>query len=224
MDKIFRDNNYLIIESGGTRYNLTVLNTVYNRYLDGDGRDVIQIFQNAPLNSGAKQVIIDVVDVTGGNWENDLAVIYTVPSLEAFLRLNTALIPTGGGGGGGLTYVATDATLNGDGTPGFPLSVVPVLASYEERFDPFIALIASAWHTIIVPNTPINELITVVCKTSTANVVIGVRMVGSGLQRRIQIDGESATSFNVRTDALGQIQLFTDNILNTDFYVTSYLF
>jgi len=224
MDKLYRDNNYLIIEIGGVRFNLAAINTVYNRFLDGEGRDIIQIFQNGPSNGGAKEAIIDVVDVAGGNWVDNLAVVYTVPSLEAFLRINTALIPTGGGGGGGLTYVATDATLDGDGTPGFPLSVVPVLASYEERFDAFLAIVGGVWESVIVPNTPINELITVVCKTSTANVVVGVRMVGSGLNRRIQIDGESATSFNVKTDMLGKIEIYTDNIMNTEFFVTSYLF
>jgi len=123
MDKLYRDNNYLIIEIGGVRFNLAAINTVYNRFLDGEGRDIIQIFQNGPSNGGAKEAIIDVVDVAGGNWVDNLAVVYTVSSLEAFLRINTALIPTDGGGGG-LTYVATDATLDGDGTPGFPLSVI----------------------------------------------------------------------------------------------------
>ena len=48
----------------------------------------------------------------------------SVAELESFLYENTGFIVLGGGGGGGITYVATDATLSGDGTPAFPLSVV----------------------------------------------------------------------------------------------------
>ena len=143
--------------------------------------------------------------------------------LDDLLLSNLGACSTGGGGGG-ITYVATDTTLTGDGTPGFPLSVVPIISSYDERFDPFLAIVGNVWETLIVPNTPIHRIINVVAKTSTANVIVGVRMVGSGLNRRIQIDGESATSFNVSTDMFGQIEVYSSNILATDFYVTSYLF
>jgi len=158
----------------------------------------------------------DIVDELGAPY-------LSADDLDSLLLTNLGACATGGGGGG-ITYVATDATLSGDGTPGFPLSVVPIISAYDERFDPFLAIVGNVWETLIVPNTPIHKLITVIAKTSTANVIVGVRMVGSGLNRRIQIDGESATSFNVSTDMFGQIEVYSSNIGSTDFYVTSYLF
>lgn len=59
----------------------------------------------------------DLIDITTGLPFPD------ADTLESLLNNNLG-IAAGGGGGGGLTYVATDATLNGDGTPAFPLSVV----------------------------------------------------------------------------------------------------
>ena len=222
MHKIYIDNNYLIVEYGGELYNFSIINTIYSRYTDG-GVDRIEIVEGVVFGNSPKRFVIIATDVVAGDWEDNLAVVYTLATLTQFLRINTAIIPTGGGGGG-LTYVATDATLNGDGTPGFPLSVVPIISSYDERFDPFLAIVGNVWETLIVPNTPIHKIITVVIKTSTANVIVGVREVGSGLQRRIQIDGESATSFNVSTDMFGQIEIYSSNIGSTEFYVTSYLF
>ena len=222
MHKIYRDNNYLIVEYGGELYNFSIINTIYSRYTDG-GVDRIEIVEGVVFGNSPKRFVIIVTDVVAGDWEDNLAVVYTLATLTAFFRENTAIIPTGGGGGG-LTYVATDATLVGDGTPGFPLSVVPIISSYDERFDPFLAIVGNVWETLIVPNTPIHKIITVVIKTSTANVIVGAREVGSGLQRRIQIDGESATSFNVSTDMFGQIEIYSSNIGSTEFYVTSYLF
>lgn len=59
----------------------------------------------------------DLIDITTG------LPFISADDLESKLNNSLGLV-AGGGGGGGITYVATDATLTGDGTPAFPLSVV----------------------------------------------------------------------------------------------------
>lgn len=57
----------------------------------------------------------DIVDELGAPY-------LSADDLDSLLLTNLGACATGGGGGG-ITYVATDATLSGDGTPGFPLHV-----------------------------------------------------------------------------------------------------
>jgi len=113
-------------------------------------------------------------------------------------------------GGGGLTSVATDATLTGDGTPGDPLSVASTPDQYEERWDLLNSLIGGAWHTIGTTANP-DRVISVVFDSNVNNNSCGARAVGSSLNRRLVIDKDSTVFFNVMTDATGQIQVYTTN-------------
>ena len=126
-------------------------------------------------------------------------------------------------GGGFLTYVATDATLTGDGRFGNPLSVVPAPDVYEERFDLFNAVVGGAWHTVIVPAVPVNRVITVLINVQSPNITVGVRSVLSALNRYGLIDGDGSVTMDVKTDGLGQIQVYTTSVLSASFAVTSYL-
>ena len=128
-----------------------------------------------------------------------------------------------GGGVPYLTYVATDETLTGDGTFDNPLSVVPLIERYEEKFDPFLALINASWHNIIVPSAPINRVISVLISVNSPNITAGVRQVGSGFNRYGLIDGDGNITMNVKTNALGQIEVFTSNLASTTFTVLSYI-
>ena len=123
---------------------------------------------------------------------------------------------------GYLTYVATDATLTGDGTPGFPLKVVPLIDKYEERFDPFQGIVNGAWHTI--GGFPPNRIISIICEATQNSKNMGVRRTGSIINRQVELNAQSTASFSVETDMAGQIEVFTTNIASTNFYVESYLF
>jgi len=127
------------------------------------------------------------------------------------------------GGSGFLTYVAHDATLTGDGTPAFPLKVVPLIGNYEERFDPFLPLVGGAWHVISLAGLPSNRLVEILCGPQINNQVVGIREIGSLLNRSVRLDVDSSFTMTVRTNALGQIEIFATSLSN-DFYVTAYLF
>ena len=112
--------------------------------------------------------------------------------------------------GSALTAVATDATLTGDGTFGNPLSVVPSSDFYEERWDSLTSLVGGAWHTINTGASP-NSLISIVIDSNINNNTCGIRAVGSGLNRTLVIDKDSTSYWIVKTDASGDIQIFTTN-------------
>ena len=122
----------------------------------------------------------------------------------------------------GLTAVSTDATLTGDGTPGNPLSVVPLIDKYEERFDPFLGIVNGAWHTI--GGFPPNRIISIICEATQNSKNMGVRRTGSIINRQVELNAQSTASFTVETDMAGQIEVFTTNPASTNFYVESYLF
>jgi hypothetical protein len=110
-------------------------------------------------------------------------------------------------GAGYLTYVATDATLTGDGTPSNPLSVVPDADLYEERFDLLAPLVVSAWHSIHTGQP--NRLLAISIDSDVNNNLCGVRATGSGLSRFLSIDKDSTSYWMVKADALGDIEVYT---------------
>jgi hypothetical protein len=113
---------------------------------------------------------------------------------------------------GFLTYVATDSTLTGDGTPANPLSVVPIGDTYQERWDILTPLMPSAWHPI-PSGAPANSLLTIAIDSNVNNNTVGVRQIGSSLQRLLTIDKDSTAFFIVRADVSSDIEIYT---LDTD--------
>lgn len=146
----------------------------------------------------------------------------SVDELEDFLYENTGFISVDlTGSGGYLTYVATDATLSGDGTALYPLSVVPEVDKYQERFDSLSSLVGGAWHTIPT-SAPANSLITIVIDSNINNNSCGVRAVGSGLNRRVTIDRDSTSYWIVKTNIDSDIEIYTTST-DSQIFVESYL-
>lgn len=145
------------------------------------------------------------------------------PSADAFDdKMAEALGDAAGTAANGyLTYVATDATLSGDGTVGSPLSVVPDADTYTERWDLLASLIPAAWHTIPT-GAPAGSIISIVIDSNINNNNVGIRAVGSGLSRILTIDKDSTAYFLTKVDASGDIEIYTLNT-NVIIYVESYL-
>ena len=92
---------------------------------------------------------------------------------------------------------------------------------FEERFDQFNATLVGVWETVVLVGAPADMNISVLVCANSNNTTSGVREVGSVLNRLVVSDNDSPFPLTVKTDSMGQIQVYTTNI-TTDFYVISY--
>ena len=102
MSKIYRSGNYIIIEKDGKVYEYAISKTVYT--FDND-KTISLIESNVGEDAQGKTKIF-TTDINLGLWENDLAVVYTVPTLITFLRENTGFNTASGGSGAVYTCTA----------------------------------------------------------------------------------------------------------------------
>jgi len=142
---------------------------------------------------------------------------YDEAGLLLFLRTYTGILPEAGAFAG----VATDATLTGTGVIGDPLSVVPA-PNYEEKWSPFAPLVVGVWHVVVVPGAPANEIVNILISNGANNALSGVRAVGSGLLKVARADIDSPFLMVVKTDGVGQIEVYT-TVITTVFNLESFL-
>lgn len=84
-----------------------------------------------------------------------------------------------------------------------------MLNKYQEKWTLYNATLNAAWETIVIADALPNSTIEVTCENNTAaNRDMGVRQVGSVLNRFVTATTRSATSFMVRTNSLKQIQVY----------------
>ena len=222
--KIYISGNFIIAEDLASRqpyFKLSVDKTYhlrdqtdtfafFNNTTSQRVDDVTRIMQmgtmpdwNALVTTPADRTVFEFSEIVDG-----AGVPYpSANAFDQFLNDNLGIARIDISGGGFLTYVATDASLTGDGTPSNPLSVVENNL-YEERWDGLTSLVNGAWHVIPTSANP-NSLITIVIDSNINNNSCGIRAVGSGLDRRLVIDKDSTSYWQVLTDANGDIEVYT---------------
>ncbi len=101
-----------------------------------------------------------------------------------------------------------------------------IIDQYEERFDNLTLLVNNSWHTITVPGLPANKLLNVCISVDQDNQDAGCRQVGSSLNRVVNIGengfGVSSISTIVKTNASGEIEVFSNRRQDATFTVLAY--
>jgi hypothetical protein len=85
MKKIYRDQNYIIIEADGQILALPATQSIYSHVITGEDRQEAALFIRG---NGGSYIIIES-DIIAGNWEDDASNAYSVASMIIFLRTNT---------------------------------------------------------------------------------------------------------------------------------------
>jgi hypothetical protein len=101
---------------------------------------------------------------------------------------------------------------------GFP----SLQADYVEKFDLIAATSNNAWH-VVAAGVGNDKIILISCGVSSggANRFVGVRAVGSVLDRRLDLEADSTVTMTVKTDGSGDIEMFSENIANSNFRIIS---
>lgn len=85
MKKIYRDQNYIIIEADGQILALPATRSIYAHVIAGEDRQEAAF----SINAIGINFIIQESDISAGNWEDDASNPYSLASMEIFLRTNT---------------------------------------------------------------------------------------------------------------------------------------
>lgn len=93
---------------------------------------------------------------------------------------------------------------------------------YFELWSPTGPAFDGVWDTVILPGAPADRIVSIIIQTSSNNTTVGVRSVGSGLIRSGILNSNGEVSLSARTDALGQVEMFTSSLANSAFLVESY--
>lgn len=88
MAQIYKVDNYIITEEAGVKIDFSSGKTVYIRNSNG-GADKIEIVDNGDSARVSARISILISDIVAGNWEDNLAVVYTEATFLAFLRIST---------------------------------------------------------------------------------------------------------------------------------------
>lgn len=109
----------------------------------------------------------------------------------------------------------------------------PTNAQYTEGIQVWLPTMADAWHTVSLADAPYSVPANAVVEIVVRNVDPlnelwgGVRAVGSGLERRFQLQeaedgGRDRLTIHVQTDASSQIQLYADTTADVSFLLAGY--
>jgi hypothetical protein len=86
MKKIYRDQNYIIIEADGGIIAIPASSSLYSNIITGTDRQEAA-FQISGINS-IRYVIIDS-EIIAGDWVDDNSIAYDINTFTAFVRGNT---------------------------------------------------------------------------------------------------------------------------------------
>ncbi len=90
-NKIYRDQNYIIIEKTGEvePYEMAIGKTVYTKREISEGVFAFTISESGVDRLASGRINILVSEVSEGNWSKDGEMVYTEATLTEFLRGNT---------------------------------------------------------------------------------------------------------------------------------------
>lgn len=96
--------------------------------------------------------------------------------------------------------------------------------NYEIRNDDFTTTISNAWHQLAIPGAPANRIVCILIQivSNNNNITVGIDTANGIFNRTARIDRDSTVSFTVKTNASGEVDIFTSNASATSFKVESY--
>lgn len=99
----------------------------------------------------------------------------------------------------------------------------PVMVdAYEQKWDTINNGISNAWVVVTLPGAPANRNVTIMVYPTTQNDHnVGIDIANGVTSRIVRIDADSNVSFTTKTNALGQVDLFTTNAARTIFKLAS---
>jgi hypothetical protein len=97
------------------------------------------------------------------------------------------------------------------------------IGNYTEKWSIYAATQDDTWHSIIIADAQANSIIEMTIINNSGQNDVGVREVGSILNRHIPSIANSATTLTVKTDSLKQVQFYTSDFTDTDFYFSAQL-
>lgn len=147
------------------------------------------------IQTGIDETVIETVDIVNWITSETGSGTYTEAALTSFLRSKTGLC-----------------------CPDFDKYM-----TYQELWSSFSASASGSWVSLTITGITEPTLLLISIDPNANNTDIGVREVGSVLNRVIRVDQDSVATFTVKTDETGQIEVFTSNV-NATFYVQSVLF
>lgn len=150
------------------------------------------------FQDGKNETLIENGDITDWDTVETGTNAYTEATLKVFLRKYT-----------GRCCPADDGSITG---------------GYTELFDIITPLITGAWHVVTLPGAPANRVCGILIRAEQNNRVVGVRAVGSALNRSGDIDADSIAYLTVLSNSTGEVEIFTTSLPNVTFIVESYLF
>jgi len=87
-----------------------------------------------------------------------------------------------------------------------------VVDTYEEKWTTYNAVNAGVWEVLNIPDALESSLLEIICFNETgSSQLFGVRQVGSGLDRSLQIDTQSSLTITVKTDNSKDIEVYTSD-------------
>lgn len=86
MKKIFRDQNYIVIDDGSTPIIvLPATSSIYSHVIAGEDREEAAFL----ISGNGIRFTIFESEINSGDWQDDAANVYTIATLTSFLRINT---------------------------------------------------------------------------------------------------------------------------------------
>lgn len=96
------------------------------------------------------------------------------------------------------------------------------LGSYSEKFTQAGVTSSLTWVTIPVPTAFLDSVLTIIIYNgATLSKSVGVREVGSILDRRLDVPKEVTVTFAVKTDSSGNFEIHSDGDTGVLFYIIS---
>jgi uncharacterized protein YjbI with pentapeptide repeats len=98
-----------------------------------------------------------------------------------------------------------------------------VADEYLEKWSLYNATMSGNWDKVIIVDALPNSIIEMTMVNNSGQNDVGVRMVGSSLNRAILSIANSATTMIVKTNSNKEVEFFTSDFTDTNFYFSSQL-
>jgi hypothetical protein len=100
---------------------------------------------------------------------------------------------------------------------------VQLIDDYSEKWTLYNCTKNNEWESVIIVDAKPDALIEITMINNSGQNDIGVRAVGSSLERHAVSIANSATTLIVRTNSNKEVQFFSSDFTDTDFYFSSQL-
>jgi hypothetical protein len=98
-----------------------------------------------------------------------------------------------------------------------------VNGNYIEKWTLYNATLDATWETIVIADAQANSLIEITAEAMLVASDMGMRAVGSVLDRRVMTVAQSSITLIVKTDSLKQIQVYANLAVNVKFFFSAQL-